>query len=45
MDDYDTMDDIAWPDDIYDESGQVDMDRLMEILDSNPELMHQFQCK
>ena len=43
MDDYNPIDDYAWPDDLFDDTGQIDQDRLMEILEANPELMELFQ--
>ena len=44
MDGYSSIDEYPWPDDIYDEDGQVNMERFMELLESEPELMQQFQC-
>lgn len=45
MEDYSSLEQYPWPDDIYNEDGELNMDILMAVLDSNPELMHQFQCK
>ena len=43
MGDYNPIDDYAWPDDLFDDTGQIDQDRLMEILEANPELLQLFQ--
>ena len=43
MGDYNPIDDYAWPDDLFDDTGQIDQERLMEILEANPELMQLFQ--
>ena len=43
MGDYNPIDDYAWPDDLFDDTGQIDQDRLMEILEANPELMELLQ--
>ena len=43
MADYNPIGDYAWPDDLFDDTGQIDQDRLMEILEANPELMELFQ--
>lgn len=45
MADYGSMEDLPWPDDIYDETGHINEERLMELLDSDPEFMEQFQCE
>jgi len=45
MGEFSLLDDYqyAFPEDFYDETGEIDMQKLMELLEANPELMEQFQ--